>query len=326
MRVLYILLLLGVWFGCTKPISDLEEDETSGSTGGGDVGGNVSSSDCDDGVGIIDCVANCWSSSVLEMLGDGVCDEGERGPDFSCADWSDDEGDCTPDGGGSDVAGADDVSGGEDTSGEGGCAVTDGGDTTGGDSDGDASTDGGSASGSETGGDDGGGLEGLGGCEFPDGTCGDELARGECIEFGGTWLSDGCPCYDEYMVEDYPYERDPSDTVYTNDFEPSCRSGAGASDVSFAWSPLFDGEYCFTVIVGTGSDDTGIAPILSIWKDDCGTELDCAVGDPTDSVSMASHVGEYLASETYIVSVEHYRVTDIGDFSLYIDYCPLIAK
>ena len=342
MHSLRLILLFGVWFGCTPPISELEDDEDTTVGSGLDDGGGGSGMDCDDGVGIIDCDANCWSSSVLSMLGDGVCDEGERGPDFSCADWSDDEGDCTPGGGGSDVAGDADTSGGEDTSGEDGGMASGAADSTGGSEDagsddgtGGSADDGGSAgTGDTSGSDDGSGADGgsspgtYGGCEFSDGECVNGLAAGECTAFGGTWYSDGCPaeCYDSYVVDGYYYDSDPSDVVYDNTFEPSCRSSSGATDVAYAWSPSFDGEYCFTVLVGAEYEDMGIAPVLSIWDDDCFTELDCVLGDPSESAAMVFHTDVFLASKTYRVVLEHYRITDVGEFSLIIDPCPVWTK
>ena len=365
MRALPTLFVFGAWLGCTPPIAELDEDESTSTMSGGNVGDGTNGADCENGVGIIDCEANCWSSSVLSLLGDGRCDEGERGPDFACVDWSDDEGDC-PVGG--------DAGAGEDTSGEDGGTATgaadagaaDAGaaDTTGGSEDagddgtsgstdeGGSSTDAGDSSGSDegsgtddgtgsggtgsddgtgsggTGSDDGGGADTFGGCEFADGDCVNGIAAGECTGFGGTWYAAGCPteCYDSYVVDGYYYDSDPSDVVYSNTFEPSCRSGSGVTDVAYAWSPPFDGEYCFTALVGVDSEDMGIAPVLSIWNDDCVTERACLVGDPSDSAAMVFHTGVFYASETYRVVIEHYRSSDVGDFSLIIDSCPVWTK
>ena len=90
-------LLLSLVVGCTPPIKDAVLDDDDGSsTGGAAYDDGSATNDCDEGVGIIDCEMDCWTSDVLTLLGDGVCDEGDRGPDFSCTEWSFDDGDCTP--------------------------------------------------------------------------------------------------------------------------------------------------------------------------------------------------------------------------------------
>ncbi len=79
-----------------------------------------------------------------------------------------------------------------DGDGSGGGSVDDA--TTGGETTGD--DDGTDGSGTAAADDDGGSGDALGGCIFS-GVCYPGFAYGECTEFGGTWLPDGCPGDDD---------------------------------------------------------------------------------------------------------------------------------
>lgn len=104
--------------GCSTPTGKLPADtgsnrdtaseEPTGDPGPGD--------DCEGG-GILDCSNECWVADARGYIGDGTCDTGQRGPDFSCAEVEYDDGDCEP---GAETTGTDDGSG-----------ATGGGDTTG---------------------------------------------------------------------------------------------------------------------------------------------------------------------------------------------------
>ncbi len=49
---------------------------------------------CPDPGMITDCAGNCFGTDVLADLGNGICDHGLDGPDFSCEKWDNDSGDC----------------------------------------------------------------------------------------------------------------------------------------------------------------------------------------------------------------------------------------
>ena len=86
------------------PDDDLDADEM------GDVL-DMPGDECDDGLGVRDCDIECWVAAALNYLGDGICDVGDRGPNFDCAEFDADEGDCIEDTG---VVSVDDADGGAD--------------------------------------------------------------------------------------------------------------------------------------------------------------------------------------------------------------------
>ena len=117
--------------------------------------------------GIFDCNLECWVDESRSYLGDGICDQGERGPDFDCPPLERDRGDClesddvagtadTAPGGDSGTAGdaaGDDLDGGEGSGDDTG--TSDLGDTEGSvgeteDGEGTASADGGAATSADT--------------------------------------------------------------------------------------------------------------------------------------------------------------------------------
>ena len=165
-----------VWMGCATPWGKLPLDtgkdtawasETSSAPGPGD--------DCTDG-GIYDCNGECWVTAARDYLGDGICDAGDRGPNFDCSQTGYDGGDCAS---GAEEGGTEDggLTGGGLT-GIGTAGATDAGST-------DASaTDGGStdasttdAGGTDSGSSDPSGTSGVGG-----GTGG---AMGDATGWGG---------------------------------------------------------------------------------------------------------------------------------------------
>ena len=93
--------------------------------------------------GIFDCNLECWVDESRSYLGDGICDQGGRGPDFDCPALERDRGDCVES---DDSVGTDDATAGGDSDSTGGAA-----------SDG---SDGGESSGDDTGIDDLGETEG----------------------------------------------------------------------------------------------------------------------------------------------------------------------
>ena len=56
---------------------------------------------CEGGSGVLDCELECWADKE-HLIGDGVCDDGSRGPNFFCSEFENDRGDC-PETGGSDA-------------------------------------------------------------------------------------------------------------------------------------------------------------------------------------------------------------------------------
>ena len=79
--------------GCATPLGKLpvvdsaspaEEDE-----------GPQPGDECADG-NVFDCEIDCWETAARLYLGDGTCDEGQRGPNFSCEEMAFDDGDCLP--------------------------------------------------------------------------------------------------------------------------------------------------------------------------------------------------------------------------------------
>jgi len=266
-------------------------------------------------------------SGAAETVDPDTLDEGG---DSDGDEDADDGGGPSDEGGGSDDGG--------DTAGSTTAGTTDGGETDDGETD-DGETDDGGTGGSTTAGTtDGGGtgaggtttggdtLDGLGGCIL-DGVCSDGFAYGECIAFGGTWVSEGCPatseCHDVVFYPDYsPYYIDPADPAFEDDFDLSCNL-SDSRDVAYLWTPPSTREYCITASVAAVSEGTLIAPVLSIWSVDCATELECEHGDwdaPDSSVSLR---GEYSPDESYLVVLEHDLSTEVGYFNLSIEPCPL---
>ena len=310
-------------------------DEGSGTTDGG--GGSASSApgdECSDG-GVFDCELECWVADAREYIGDGTCDTGQRGPNFDCLETGFDGADCAtddPDGGSgsTDADGAGDETGGEETGSESDAGTTDGGTTDGDTTDG-GTTDGGTtdsggtgAGGTTTGGDT---LDGLGGCIL-DGVCSDGFAYGECTAFGGEWISDGCPevfgeCHDVVFYPEWsPYYIDPSADGFSADFELSCNT-SNPTDVAYFWTPPSLREYCISASVHEITESENIAPVLSIWRVDCETELACDHGDFLADEPTASLRGTYSPDESYLVVLEHDLAGEVGYFSLTIEPCPL---
>ena len=270
----------------------------------------------------------------------------DEGGDSDGADTDGDE-DSDDGGGPSDVDGGSDDGGSDDGGSDDGGSTT--GSTTGGVETGDASdgdADGGGTTGSSTssgtsggseggssdggdatgasstdGGDDDGVVDGLGGCDF-DGECTDGLAIGECTGFGGVWLADGCPteCRDFEFIPGSPIEIDPSDSVYTDDLDPSCNLSP-SPDVGYFWIPPSPREYCISATVNEAYASTSIAPVLSVWSADCEAELHCSHADFTDDAPEAYVRGIFSEGEPYIISIEHDLAHEVGLFDLKIEMC-----
>ena len=142
--------------------------DPDGTTGSGDAPGP--GDDCEGG-GVLDCGNECWVADARDYIGDGICDTGQRGPDFSCVQFEYDSGDCEPGaettGSGGDTGSA----GGEEAGGEETGAV-EGGEETG-------AVEGGEETGAAEGGEETGG-EGSGGAETGGGTTGSGVSVWEC--------------------------------------------------------------------------------------------------------------------------------------------------
>ena len=115
--------------GCATPLGKLPVVDTASPADEDE--GPQPGDDCADG-NVYDCEMDCWETAARLYLGDGTCDEGQRGPNFSCEEMDLDDGDCMP---GSDDTDASDTTGGEDDAGgstTGGGTTDDGGATGGG--------------------------------------------------------------------------------------------------------------------------------------------------------------------------------------------------
>jgi len=132
--------------------------------------------DCPDVTGVLDCDLECWVEAARDYLGDGVCDAGERGPNFNCEELNFDGTDCVDPPADADGGPADDADTGAPGDGDGddtgapGDADTDGGaaDDDGGMTDDTGSSDGGPS--------DGGVPEECDGIEDCSGACVDDLS------------------------------------------------------------------------------------------------------------------------------------------------------
>jgi hypothetical protein len=141
----------------TADTAAVENADSSAADGSADASGDAPGDECTDG-GVYDCNLQCWVAEARAFIGDGTCDEGDRGPDFSCEQMDFDEGDCID---GDDDDGSSDSDGGSSDGGSTDGGSSDGGSTDGGSSDG-GSSDGGSSDGgsSDGGSTDGGSTDG----------------------------------------------------------------------------------------------------------------------------------------------------------------------
>ena len=194
-------LLLGPLLGCGTPkegvlwddSAAVEETDADGFADGSDVEGLEPGDDCAGVEGVLDCHLECWVEDARDYLGDDVCDEGGRGPDFNCEELNYDRGDCaapddsagtTDDGGATegDTAEGDTAEGGTTEGGSSEGGTTEGSTTEGGTTEG-GTTEGGTSEGSTTEGGTTEGGSGTGGSG--DATAGSGGSGGDCLDAGG---------------------------------------------------------------------------------------------------------------------------------------------
>ena len=317
-----------------EPSPNEDAAESDGSAGGDETGGEEGTGSttgdetgevgdpCEAGTGIIDCEYTCWADSS-SMIGDGICDDGTRGPNFYCSHFEYDRGDCfegsdeggstggttsgttdggtstggTTSGGGSEGSGSTGAATSDATGGsESGTGSTDGsgsgGDstTTGGSSDdGDSTTGGSGSGGSSTGG------SSTGGSSSSWETCGDEDAPGTTFAVTGT--TDG----------------EPHSTTASCSF---LVIGHPTYDYSYSWVPDSEGTYCIT------TDESTFDTVLSVWNATCSEELACdddGGTTPIDGSFVRTSAIEFVATagERYIILVDgNHRDSDFGSFTL----------
>ena len=279
-------------------------DSETGGTDGGDASGaggtsGGSTGPCA-GSEVEDCSGACAPSEDLLRIGDGVCDTVY--PNLNCYTYAYDGGDCEED---------PEPEPGESTGGSGmEYPVEPGGDCERFD-----------------------GTVGVYDCDatdcrptwwLGDGACDDSLDMA-CEETG--WDGGDCDpageddgvCYDvEYAEERYVV--DPSDsTLYGDDFAPDCGTLSSANDVGYLWSPAETRNYC--IRAKSIEETTAIAPVVSVWSEDCVTQLHCEAGSTADAAPSAMVSAEFTAGVTYVVSLEHKVSYSSGFFQVQIDAC-----
>ena len=116
------------------------------------------------------------------------------------------------------------------------------------------------------------------------------------------------------------YVVDPSDSaLYTHDFSPSCGIAFTANEVSYLWTPTETRNYC--IRAKSIGEEIDFAPVISVWSEDCGTELYCEAGTASDAAPSAAISAEFTAGTAYVVSLEHSSAFDSGLFLVQIDEC-----
>jgi hypothetical protein len=291
-----------------EPAGGTAADEATDEDADADDAAGAVGDPCEDGSGVLDCELECWADKE-HLIGDGVCDDGSRGPNFFCTEFEDDRGDC-PDAGGSDDgsdddsgSGSDDDSGsgsGDDSgSGSGDASGSGSGDASGSGS-GDASGSGsGDASGSGSGDDSGSGSgddSGSGSGDDSGSGSGDDSGSGSGTATGGSdggspessWDDD---CGD-WTLPDSSTTSWSGDTEFAGSGVPSSCSyeGHDALDASHIWNPPTPGPYCIN------TDGSEFDTVLSIWDADCAEELDC----DADSGSTESDHGSWIGSSSQL--------------------------
>ena len=238
---------------------------------------------CEDGTGVLDCELECWADKE-HLIGDGVCDDGSRGPNFFCIEFEDDRGDC-PDAGGTDDGSGDEAgSGSGDDSGSG--------------------SDDGSGSGADGSGTDGSGTTGGG-------------SSGDGDSPESSWDDD---CGD-WTLPDSSTISWSGDTEFAGSGVPSSCSMTGhdVADSSHIWNPLSPGPYCINT---DGSEfdtvlsiwDAGCVEELECDADSGSTET--GVGSSwvgtSSQIRFTAEVGM-----SYVIVVDGVRATTSTSYGAY---------
>ena len=297
-------------------------DETGGEeTGGSTTGdGDAVGDPCESSTGILDCELTCWADAS-DMIGDGVCDDGTRGPNFFCTHFDYDLGDCiegADEGGGSTTDGA--TTGGSTTGGTTTGGASTGGSTTAGTTGADTSdaTGGGTTAG--TTGDATGGSGGSGGSTTGGSSTGGSSTGGT----SSTW-DEGEYCGD-FALPESPTLSASGTTEFASAGVPSSCTMTGhadSRDISYTWSPPTTEDYCIN------TDGSGYDTVLSIWDDGCVAEYACddfsglTSGLPFDGRSSAITFPADSGT-TYVIVVDGSRSYTYGDYTLNITpgVCP----
>ena len=105
-----------------------------------------------------------------------------------------------------------------------------------------------------------------------------------------------------------------SNTGTGDDSSGSCIGGSLAEDVAFRWEAPDDNCY----IVDT--EDSDYDTSLYIWTDCGGTEVDCDDDGGSGTTSMIEFCAS--AGDQYIIVVDGYSSTSVGNYSLDINVAP----